>query len=294
MPPVRASVERERRRVLHERDALPLDRVGDERLRHLAARTKAREDAAQRRVIVPVARFDVPSERAQLRLEIAEREDLLRRLVGLQLVAIDHDPEAAELVVRGSLECLPVLALLQLAVAGHHDDDAVATGASLRPRDAAPLGDAHAERARVRLDSRNDDVGMPVEATEPAKPREPLGRKHAEPVERCIQTWHVVALRREEHVAVRIVETDLRDVQLAVEQVDDDVERTEARAEMPGSGTLHRDERVQPADGREKRQSFVGLAVRGANGVDVSFRDERELRHAEDGNRQADRLASRR
>ena len=137
---------------------------------------------------------------------------------------------------------------------------------------------------------------MPVEATEPAKPREPLGRKHAEPVERCVQARHVMALGREEHVAVGIVETDLRDVQLAVEEVDDDVERAEARAEMPGSGTLHRDECVQPADVREKRQAFVGLAVRDANGVDVSLRDERELRHAGDGNRQGGdpRLASRR
>ena len=209
MPAVRASVERERRRVLHERDALPLDRVGDERLGPLVARTEAREGAAQRRVVVPVAGLDLPPERAQLRLEVAEREDLLRRLVRLQLVAVDDDPEPAEAVVGGSLERLPVLALLQLAVAGHHDDDAVATGVPLRPRDPAPLGDAHAERARVRLDSRNADVRMPVEAAEPAKPREPLGRKHAEPVERRVQARHVVALGREEHVAVGIVEADL-------------------------------------------------------------------------------------
>ena len=86
--------------MLHERDALPLDRVGDERLGPLAARTKAREDAAQRRVIVPVAGLDLPPERAQLRLEVAEREDLLGRLVRLQLVAVDDDPEPAEPVVR--------------------------------------------------------------------------------------------------------------------------------------------------------------------------------------------------
>ena len=46
MPAVRASVERERRRVLHERDALPLDRVGDERL---AASRRPHESARRRR-----------------------------------------------------------------------------------------------------------------------------------------------------------------------------------------------------------------------------------------------------
>ena len=251
----------------------------------LAARTKAREDAAQRRVVVPVAGLDLPPERAQLRLEVAEREDLLRRLVGLQLVAVDDDPEPAEPVVRGSLERLPVLALLQLAVAGHHDDDAVAPGMPLRPRDPASLGDAHAERARVRLDSRHADVRMPVEATESAKPCEPLGREHAEPVERRVQARHVVALGREEHVAVGIVETDLRDVQLAVEEVDDDVERTEARAEMPGSGTLHGDERVQPADVREKREACISIAVRGADAIDVSFPTNASPSTPRDGNR---------
>ena len=48
----------------------------------------------------------------------------------------------------------------------------------------------------------------------------------------------------------------------------------------PDPGALHRDERVQAADVREKREACVGLAVRGAYGVDVRLRDERELRHA--------------
>ena len=142
----------------------------------VAASTEPREDVAQRGVVVPVARLDLPAERAQLRLEIAEREDLLRRLVGLQLVAVDDDPEAAEPIVRRGLKRLPVLALLQLAVAGHHDDDAVPPGTPLRPRDAPALRDAHAERARVRLDARHADVRVPVEAAEPAQPREPVRR----------------------------------------------------------------------------------------------------------------------
>ena len=245
-------------RVLHERHALALDRVGDERLRRVAALAEAREDVAQRGVVVAVARLDLPAERAELRLEVAEREDLLRRLVGLQLVVVDDDPEAAEPVVGRRLERLPVLALLQLAVAGHHDDDAAPAGLPLRPRDPASLGDAHAERAGVGLDPGHADVRMAVEPAEPPQPREPLRREHAEPVQRRVQARHVVALRREEDVPVGIVEAELRDVQLLVEQVHDDVERAEARAEMARTGALDGDERVQPADVREQRESCVG------------------------------------
>ena len=57
---------------------------------------KRREGLAQRRVVVAVAGPDVPAERAQLLLEIAERDDLVGRLVRLQLVAVDDDPEVAE------------------------------------------------------------------------------------------------------------------------------------------------------------------------------------------------------
>ena len=49
---------------------------------------------------------------------------------------------------------------------------------------------------------------------------------------------------------------------------------------MAGAGTLHRDKRVQPADVGEEREACVLIAARGANGVDVGLRDERELRHA--------------
>ena len=103
----------------------------------VAALAEPREHVAQRRVVVPVAGRDLPAERAQLRLEVAEREDLLGRLVGLQLVAVDDDPEPAEPLVRGRLERLPVLPLLQLAVAGHHDDEPVAPELPLRPGDPA-------------------------------------------------------------------------------------------------------------------------------------------------------------
>ena len=81
VPAVGAAALLERARVLHEGDALALDRLRHERLGHVRRRPSSNdgERLAQRRVVVPVAGGDVPAERAQLRLEVAEREDLLGR-----------------------------------------------------------------------------------------------------------------------------------------------------------------------------------------------------------------------
>ena len=72
----------------------------------------------------------------------------------------------ADPLVDGCLQRLPVLSLLELPVTGHHDDDSVAAEVPLRPRDSAALRDPHAERAGVRLDARDGDVGVPVEPAE--------------------------------------------------------------------------------------------------------------------------------
>ena len=80
---------------------------------------KPSNTSAQGGVVVAVAGRDLPAERRELRLQVAEREDLLRRLVRLQLVAVDDDPQVSEPLVRRGLQRLPVLPLLELAVAGH-------------------------------------------------------------------------------------------------------------------------------------------------------------------------------
>jgi hypothetical protein len=69
-------------------------------LRRVVVGPEVREDPGELLVVVAVARRHVPPERAQLRLEIAEREDLVGRLVRLQLVAVDDDAEVV-LRVRG-------------------------------------------------------------------------------------------------------------------------------------------------------------------------------------------------
>ena len=79
---------------------------------------------------------------------------------------------------------------------------------------------------------------MAVEPAEPAQAQEPLLRDDTEPEERRVEAGDVVALRGEEDVAVGVVEAELGDVQLVVEQMHDDVERAEARAEVPDPARL--------------------------------------------------------
>ena len=193
--------------MLHERDALALDRLRDEHPRSAVVAAPERpEGVVQGRMVVPVARDDAGAERSELRLEALEGEDLLRRLVRLKLVPVDDDEQPSDALVRGRLQRLPVLSLLELAVAGHHDDAAAAAEVALRPRDAARLRDPHPERARVRLDPGDADVRVAVEAAEPPKAQEPLRRDHAERVEGGVEARDVVPLRGEEDVAVGRVE----------------------------------------------------------------------------------------
>ena len=88
----------------------------------------------------------------------------------------------------------------------------------------------------------------------------------------------VVALGGEEDVAVRVVPAQPGHVQLAEEEVRDEVERAEARAEVPRAGALHGDQRVRPAHVREQRERGVVAAAR-ADAVELGARDQAELRH---------------
>ena len=254
--------------MLHERDAAALDRAGHEHLRPVVDSGQLAERASQLRVVVAVARRHMPAERRELRLEIAEGEDLLGRLVRLELVAVDDDGQPRQAIVGSTLKRLEVLPLLELAVSDHDDDAAAVPELPLRPGDAAALRDAHAERARVRLDPRYADVRVPVEAVQPPQLQELLGGQEAERVEHRVEPRHVMALRGEVHVAVRVVEAELDGVQVLVEEEDDDIHRAEARAEMARPCPLHGRERVQPAEVGDARK--VALRLR-----ELRLRDER-------------------
>ena len=164
MPAIGPAALGERPRVLHEGHALALDRPRDEDAGgSLLVLPQLRERVAERRVVVAVAGHDAAAERAQLRLEALEREDLLRRLVGLELVAVDDHEQATHALMCCRLEPFPVLALLELAVAGHHDDAPASAQVPLRPCDPPRLRDAHPEGAGVGLDPGDAHVGVAVE-----------------------------------------------------------------------------------------------------------------------------------
>jgi hypothetical protein len=54
-------------------------------------------------VVVPVAGDDAAAERDELRLQALEREDLLGRLVRLELVPVDEDEQPPDALVRRRL-----------------------------------------------------------------------------------------------------------------------------------------------------------------------------------------------
>src|SRR5438045_9223472 len=99
---------------------------------------------------------------------------------------------------------------------------------------------------------------MSVQAAETPQPQQPLGRNNAERVQRRVEARYVVPLRGEEHCAVRMIPTELRHVELAPQQLDDDVERAERRAEMSRAGALDCDERIRATHVGEERQIVAG------------------------------------
>ena len=120
----------------------------------VAERCERRREAA--RDVVAVTGRDVPAERAELRLEVAERRRSRPSACPTGARCGRRRPSGLpRRSCAAACSALAVLPLLQLAVADHHDDAAAAAEVPLRPRDPAPLRDAHAERAGVRLDPRH-------------------------------------------------------------------------------------------------------------------------------------------
>ncbi len=90
---------------------------------------------------------------------------------------------------------------------------------------------------------------------------------------------HVVALGREVDVAIGMLPAETRRVQLLEEKPRDDVHRAEARPEVPGAGTLDRDERIEAAHVGSGRQSQIGVVVNGEHAIELGSGDDVELRH---------------
>ena len=159
--------------MLHERDALALDRPCDERLRPVCHVPERRERSAQ-----------LLERRGRRRSRRASRTRGSRSSrspsatissVGLSDWSSLRSTTTVRLrepLVRGGLQPLVVLPLLQLAVADHDDDASAPAEVPLRPGDPASLRDPHPERAGVRLDPGHADVRMPVEPAEAPQPEE--------------------------------------------------------------------------------------------------------------------------
>ena len=100
------------RRALHERHALALHRVRDDRFRQIRALRPARGTSVRspRRRGRRIATH-VPAERAKLGLEVAKRTDLSDPRVRLDLVVIDDRDDLAQLTRRGRRRAIPRTAL---------------------------------------------------------------------------------------------------------------------------------------------------------------------------------------
>ncbi len=245
---------------------------------------KPREDRPQRRVVVTVDRLDVPAEGAELRLEVAERDDLLRRLVGLHLVAVDDDPEparAARARPTGAPPSSGPPAAPRLPV----------MTTTRPPRPSCRFASAIPRPLEMPIPSEPELAsipGTPTSGCPSSPPRRRSRRRRSRGTTPSAKSaayspGHVVALRREEDVAVGIVEPALGDVQLLEQEVRDDVERAERGAEVARAGALHGDERVQPARVGEQRQLRVGVDLGGAESIELRLRDEAQVGHGRHG-----------
>src|SRR5919201_1149342 len=89
----------------------------------------------ERAQVVPVAARDRPSERATLRLQVADVADLVYPGVRLDQVPVDDHRDLVQAAVGGRLQRLPELPLLKLTVAGEDVRPARAAGEAVGERE---------------------------------------------------------------------------------------------------------------------------------------------------------------
>ena len=175
----------------------------------------------------------------------------------------------------------PSSGLPGVSVARHHDDAA-----------------ASAEWRFAQAMPRAFEIPIP---SDPCSPRSPARRRrgarrarraagaaaaarrdHADRVERCVEARHVVTLGREEDVAIRRVEPDVEDVQLLPEQVRDEVERAERRADMPRPARLTAVSALNRHMSARSARRRPDRGLRPWRRVELAGRDQREPRHGGD------------
>ena len=227
------------------------------------------ERLRKRAHVVPVAAPECPAEGLDLRFQVAEVAHLGYPRVRLDLVAVDDDGDLLQAAVRGRLQRLPDLPLLQLPVSGEDVDVARAAEQPVGEDEAARLRDPHPERARARDHlRRGGDVGVAGQAVQPPQLMDQVEVQPAERGEEGVQAGSVVALGGE--VAVALAE------HLQV-QPGDDVERAEGGAEMARADAPDHVEDVQPAGIGEGGRPLVAVALERADPVELGPRDVPQL-----------------
>src|SRR3972149_1815817 len=112
--------------VLHERDALAFDGVGDDHAGAARGLFRALQGLDDLALVVAVALLHLPAEGAPLIGKRLRAHDVLDEAVVLDAVAVDDGSQGGEAVVGGRPRRLPDLAFVQLAVAEEAVDAVVA------------------------------------------------------------------------------------------------------------------------------------------------------------------------
>jgi hypothetical protein len=156
--------------LLGEREAAPLQRVGNDDARPARLKGQGGEGGAQRRYVVAVHLAHGPAEGAPLIRHRRHVEQVGDWAVGLELVMIDDSDQGVEPVLGRGHRRLPHRALVGLAVAHDDEDAAVALLKAGGQRHADANRQAVAERPGGRL-----HAGSPVALGMAAQHRSGLG-----------------------------------------------------------------------------------------------------------------------
>ena len=238
--------------ILHEVHALALRGVRHDRSRPATAHP---ERLFELLMVVAVDLDDLPAERPPLVRERLEAEDVLRAAEDLQPVAVDHDGDIAETVVRGHQCRLPVAALGALAIGHDHEHP---------PVDAVePVGQGPADAERQRVTQRPGgqlDAGDPVSRHMAAEVRavlvvvvQPRQREVAGLGEHGVHARRRVPLRHQHDVAGRVVHPVWGHVGDVAVEDGQDVDDGEGSADVRGARTRAHREALM----RDRRASSV-------------------------------------
>src|SRR5688572_9714449 len=183
---------------------------------------------------------------------------------------VDDRDDLAEATRHRRAERFPQLPFLKLAVAGEHEDAALAAGQTIGNRHALGLGNAHPERPCVRLDVRRFDMRVSGQSVQAAELVELVCRQQAQTDQHVVERRCVVALGREEDVTRRRALVEI--AQLVQEEPAHDLERAEAGADMTRPRAGDHVERVDPRQRGKRTRAGGRRRVRIEQPTELAYR----------------------